>query len=215
MIKGINKGMNTSNYIILAIFVIFITFIYLYRHKIFMINNKKESFTLIDDEVVFDKTISTQKIRIEETKKKYSPIVFENGIGLKLLIRFDMFINSINESEGWSDTFDSYKPIFKFGDSIYIIYNPKSSNLKVQIKYRNSSYYDQWWDIDKEILQQKWNNIVVEINGRRSNLFINNKLIKSIVGPNVPLLTQNPKEYILIGGDNFQGKLKKMVIEYN
>lgn len=207
---------DTSNYVVLVILTIIITIIYLYRHKIFGINNKKDTFTLINEEVNFDDKIPSQKIRIHDTKKKYSPIVFDNGVGLKLLVKFDIYINSINGSNGWGGTYDSYKPIFSFGgDSLNIIYNPKKSKLKIQIKYRNSLYYDQFWEINTDILRQKWVNIAVEINSRKTNLFIDNILKKSIIGPNVPLLTNNSKEFISIGGGGFHGKLKNMVIEYN
>lgn len=210
-----NSTYSMTNYIILIIIIVFIMLIYLYRHKIFIIDNKKETYTLIDDEFMFNNDTQAQSIRIQDTKKEYSPIVFDNGVGLKFNVKFNIYISALSESDGWNDTYDSYKPVFKFGDGISIIYNPKDSKMKVNIRYRNSSYYDQWWNINTEIPQQKWTEIMVEINGRKSNLYKDGKMIKSMIGPNVPLLPQNSKEFISIGGGNFQGKLKNMVIEYN
>lgn len=207
---------NTMNYVFLAIFIIIITFIYLYRHRIFMIDNKKESYTLIDDMEIVDNDFG-HKIRIHDTRKEYSPIVFDYGNGLRFAIKFEIYISSTNESKGWEGTYNNYKTIFKFGDSVYVSYNPKTSNLKTEIRYKNSSYYDQWKSIDTFIPLQKWLNIKLTIDNRIINLFIDDNLHKTIQMPNVPLLTQNSKEFILIGekGSNIQGKIKKMVIEYN
>ena len=213
-----NMKSNTMNYIFLAIFIIIISFIYLYRHRIFMINNKQELYTLIDEVEVIDKDFG-HKIRIHDTKKEYSPIVFDYGNGLRFSVKFEIYISSTNESKGWENTYNNYKNIFRFGDSIYINYNPKTSNLKTEIRYKNSSYYDQWKSIDIVIPQQKWLNVKLTVDNRIINLFIDDKLHKTIQMPNVPLLTQNSKEYIIVGAkeskSNIQGKIKKMVIEYN
>ena len=213
-----NMKSNTMNYIFLAIFIIIISFIYLYRHRIFMINNKQELYTLIDEVEVIDKDFG-HKIRIHDTKKEYSPIVFDYGNGLRFSVKFEIYISSTNESKGWENTYNNYKNIFRFGDSIYINYNPKTSNLKTEIRYKNSSYYDQWKSIDIVIPQQKWLNVKLTVDNRIINLFIDDKLHKTIQMPNVPLLTQNSKEYIIVGAkeskSNMQGKIKKMVIEYN
>ena len=110
-------------------------------------------------------------------------------------ISFWFFVNSINSS---GKPYDKYCSILNYGGKPNILYNPNSNTLIItmvktdmkQVDVDNSSKktYTKLDDsgnkilyTNKNLLLQKWNNVVINYNGGTLDIFYNGKLVRSYV----------------------------------
>lgn len=136
--------------------------------------------------------------RIENSKIKKS---IES---IQFSYSFWLYLDNVSGSEHWSDNYYTDKNILKKGDSPIISYNPKHNILKVGMKTKTDNENIEVFHLDNIKLQQ-WTHIVLCVDNRNFDVYINGNLYKSYKLGNVPILNN---ESLILGSRNIMnGKI--------
>lgn len=241
----INKIKTNNNQFIylslsICIIVLFITFIYYEFYYIKKINNKKklkydnnkivlldkinnkgksyyfkqEFGTDVESNVVINKDgmeITNYDKYISYPKdNKINNIEFNN-----ITISIDIKLPYIYSNKEWNNTYQSYKPIIKFGSSPIISYNPYKHQLILSILYKDNPNTVKVKNIYiNDIYIEKWMNIIFVIENRKIKIYSNKKLIKYDILDGVPILNLSDNYIIKMGQykNNFNGLINNITL---
>tara|TARA_Y100001970_G_C14242059_1_gene865533 strand:+ start:3499 stop:4188 length:690 start_codon:yes stop_codon:yes gene_type:complete len=111
--------------------------------------------------------------------------------GIQYSYSFWLYIDNISGSEHWKDNYYTDKVIFKKGYSPIVYYNPKENNIKIGIKTKTDRENVETHIINNVKLQQ-WTHIVLCIDNRNLDVYLNGSLYKSYKLNNVPIFDNQP-----------------------
>ena len=172
--------------IIIIIIIIIITCVILYNKNI-----KKTRFIML-------KNIVDSKNKIIINNKKLDLPITNKGLGFTLSLCINI--------DNWDYNYDKRKYIIKW-DNCNIWLEKKNNSLYVSVPIFNQS--NQEIITYKNIKLQKWINIIIILDNRNLDLWINGQLINSKYLNNVPNLKHNNLLICPKGG--FSGKISNIV----
>ena len=104
-----------------------------------------------------------------------------------------------------NESYTRYTTIWNFGEKPLIQYKASTNSLRVVVQTEKK---DKVVYVKHNVLLQKWNHLVINYSGGTLDIFLNNKLVKSIPSL-VPYMTYDS---IVVGKDGgLNGKIKKVV----
>lgn len=103
--------------------------------------------------------------------------------------------------------------LLEWGKSVYILYEPLRNELQLVVNtvVTNSQHYQQF-RFSNAVGIQKWNMVTISFDNRNVDLFVNGKLLRSIVLYNVPIFDEN--KWTTCSQVSFTGKLTAMRFFY-
>jgi len=129
-------------------------------------------------------------------------------------ISWKMKIANIPSNFLWNSSYDQGKPIIMNGGCPNIYYKPVDNILTFEFEMLDTQLQPLYKNIYlKDVPVQTWFTIVVVVESRRANIFLNGDLKYSYLLPTVPL---KPKGQFKLGSinNNFLGKINN-VVYYN
>ncbi len=186
----------TIGLFLVLIFIIVGIIAYIYRDR--TIHN------VIVDDVLF---------LADDVNMKYSyKLLPESLEGEKYTFSFWININNIPESAHWDTDVNSPKGIISHFDSPNVTYLVKQGILRVTVGYKDEEGMPGKYNFDlKNFKYQKWENVVVVVDNRSVDLYINGNLDRSTYLPNVPWIS-NDNLFVGQAQNNFKGHVG--LIEY-
>ena len=146
-------------------------------------------------------------------EKKKVVGVFENLDNLDISSNYNFAISCkiwINpQPKSTSSAYNKQTPLLNYGDIIVIYYNKNKLEIYAATTHDNYGYSNKLIKVYevKDILYQRWNNIVINYFGGTLDLFLNNELILSQINI-TPLLFPNQ---IICGSENgINGGIKSL-----
>jgi len=190
--------MNYKTVGLLIVLVIIIVAIILYIYRDRTIHN------VIEDDVVF---------LADDTNLIYSyKLMPESVEGEKYTFSFWVNITNIPESAHWDSDVNIPKGIISHFDSPNVTYIVKEDILRVTVGYKDEGGMAGRYNFNlKNFKYQKWENIIVVVDNRSVDIYINGELDRSAFLPNVPWIS-NDNLYIGQAGNNFNGHVA--LVEY-
>lgn len=190
--------MNYKTVGLLIVLVIIIVAIILYIYRDRTIHN------IIEDDVVF---------LADDTNLIYSyKLMPESVEGEKYTFSFWVNITNIPESAHWDSDVNIPKGIISHFDSPNVTYIVKEDILRVTVGYKDEGGMAGRYNFNlKNFKYQKWENIIVVVDNRSVDIYINGELDRSVFLPNVPWIS-NDNLYIGQAGNNFNGHVG--LVEY-
>tara|TARA_B100000787_G_scaffold170220_1_gene164923 strand:- start:919 stop:2130 length:1212 start_codon:yes stop_codon:yes gene_type:complete len=132
-------------------------------------------------------------------------------VGIKFTYSLWLYIRNIPENALWNTSYKYKKNIIAKYGSPNIKYIPFSNTLVFEISYRDTNDEVTIYDINVENIKiQKWNHVVITLDGRYTNIFIDGKLIKHILIPSVPFI-YNKNLFIGDKENDFNGYISTAV----
>jgi hypothetical protein len=145
------------------------------------------------------KLLKGEVVRLDKLTNITSDVIISDKHNYNYAISFWYMLDAYS-----SDIKNAYlneNNILKINDKIFIIYDPKSNTLKISQNTQEDVYI-------KEVLFQKWNNIILNYYSGTLDIFYNGNLVKSLVDY-VPLMEISNLE---IGKENgVSGLLRNLV----
>jgi hypothetical protein len=140
----------------------------------------------------FNTFISNEKLPLSKTGNSFSYSLWIN-------------IQNVAESSEWYSNVNYKKPILYRYGSPNINYYPKDHNLQIQMTYKDKQDDVNYYNIDLTTLpMQKWVNIVIILENRNIDVFVNTVRNRSAQLPNVPFI-YNRNVYMGESDNNFNG----------
>lgn len=213
------KYNKNTGYYILGISIIAILIVIIYNNKLIFKPTRNMSLLESGETVEYDENTEIIKSISSLNGVKYN--LFSLGKGYKLEISFMIKIPNTSGSENFHSSYNRDKPIIRFGESPTIYFNHRDNKIKVFIKYvdldMNLNQIDREYVIEHRLYLQKWNHILLSINGKNINLVINGINVRSKLLHFVPKITTNLNENVVIGqkNNNIIGQLKDVLININ
>lgn len=165
----LSESMKTKIYemaflvILLIMLIIYLIYRYIYA--------KENEPVLVWNRTPFNDTKILKSKKIKKSKN-----------GIQLTYSMWLYINNAPENAGWNKSFKAPKTIISQGYSPAIALIPFTNKLIFGITSSCQSYiYDIVF-----LPSQKWNHVVMIIDNRHVDFFINSKLYKSIMLPYIP-----------------------------
>lgn len=151
------------------------------------------------------------RLDIKETKFISNIKLPPSNIGIKFTYSLWLYINNIPENALWNTSYKYKKNIIKKYGSPNIKYIPFTNTLVIEISYRDKNDEVTIHDINIDNIKlQKWNHLVVSLDGRHTNVYIDGKLIKHILIPSVPFI-YNKNLFIGDKNNDFNGYISNAV----
>ena len=136
----------------------------------------------------------------------------ESVEGEKYTFSFWVNITNIPESAHWDTDVNIPKGIISHFDSPNVTYIVKEDILRVTVGYKDEGGMAGRYNFNlKNFKYQKWENIIVVVDNRSVDIYINGELDRSAFLPNVPWIS-NDNLYIGQAGNNFNGHVG--LVEY-
>jgi len=187
--------MNRKYIIGFSIFLIIVIIV------IFLLYNKNTSTNILNNPKKFNKLnslfISNRRLPNSIIGNKYS---------------YSLWIYFLNMAENaeWNANVNYKKTILYRNGSPNIYYYPLKNHLELQFAYKDKLNEIDYYKINIDTLNiQTWNNIIIVLNNRMIDIFINGKRYTSAYLPNVPII-YNKSLYIGEKNNNFNGYLNKI-----
>ncbi len=192
------------NYVIIIIIIISAFLLY-YNRTVFIDNNTK--IVLLNNQ----ETILTQDYEVKYNLQEINQRIFKCNNHINLT--FSIYPFSIENNVGWKSQYDSNKPIIMFETSPTIHYNVVKSIIIIAVKY-NDPAKDEYsiYETDFPILQQKWSIITISIVDTYIKIYVNGVVFKIAKVPYMPIYSSSGNFIIGQKNNNFQGKLKNIVL---
>ena len=129
----------------------------------------------------------------------------ESEVGIKSTYSFWIYFSNVPENAHWVNDYNEAKPIiFRYGTPD-VVYLPKHHQLKLSFTYKNPNNIKTKYDfILKDLDVQKWMNIIMVMNNRHIDIYLDGELHGSTILNSVPFLT---KKFLYLGqnNNNFNG----------
>ena len=166
---------------------------------VFFKNRSKRIHNVLVKELIFLNTDYNEYIS--------NDLLPESDIGIKSTYSFWIYFSNVPENAHWITDYNEHKPVlFRYGTPD-VVYIPKEHQLKLSFTYKNPSNLKTKYDfILKDLEVQKWMNIIMVMNNRNIDIYLDGELHSSTVLNSVPFLT---KKFLYIGqkNNNFNGYL--------
>jgi hypothetical protein len=150
---------------------------------------------------------------VDNVNLKYiSNLMPESKEGDKYTFSFWINVNNIPENAHWDSDVTIPKGIISHFDSPSVYYLVKEGTLKISIGYKDKLAINSKYDIHlKNFKYQTWENVIIVVNNRNVDVYLNGVLTKSVYLPNIPWIS-NENLYIGQAGNNFLGHVA--LVEY-
>ena len=156
----------------------------------------------------------TDKLDIKDTLFVSNIKLPPSGIGIKFTYSMWLYIRNIPENALWNSSYRYKKNIIKRYGSPNIKYIPYTNTLIVEISYRDENNEITLYSIQVKALKlQKWNHLVVTLNGRLTSIYIDGKIIKTQLIPSIPFI-YNKNMFVGDKVNDFNGFISR-AIYYN
>ena len=156
----------------------------------------------------------TDKLDIKDTLFVSNIKLPPSGIGIKFTYSMWLYIRNIPENALWNSSYRYKKNIIKRYGSPNIKYIPYTNILIVEISYRDENNEITLYSIQVKALKlQKWNHLVVTLNGRLTSIYIDGKIIKTQLIPSIPFI-YNKNMFVGDKVNDFNGFISR-AIYYN
>ena len=236
--------MNNSQFIYLSLTVLiitlFITFIYYEFYYLKKVNNKDKIILNSDVIILLDKKNnrgSPYHFKQEWGTDNYGSIILnkdqfeiphndryityprnEKSCSTQynnISISMDIKLPYIYSNKGWNKTYQSYKPIIKFGNSPVISYNPYNHQIILSILYKDNPNVVRVQNIYfNDVFIEKWMNIIFVIENRKVKIYLNKKLVKYDILDGVPMLQLSDNHLVKMGEykNNLNGYINNITL---
>jgi hypothetical protein len=132
-----------------------------------------------------------------------------SSIGIKFTFSLWLYINNIPENARWNSSYRYKKNIIKKYGSPDITYIPYTNTLIVEISYRDQNNEITLHSIPVQAIKlQKWNHLVVTLNGRYTSIYIDGKIVKHSLIPSIPFI-YNKNMFIGDKDNDFNGLISQ------
>ena len=192
--------------IIAILFFVFLVILIFYNR--FYKEGKKNQITLIGGPTKFNENFE-KSFQINELLQNRKNFMLDNK-GHGITLKWEMYIPNNSGSKHYNSSFNKLKNILTIGESPQIYYHPKKGYLSFIFKYLDNPFYSHYPEIKLENVPiQKWNKLVLIVDGRHVRVYLDGKLVKSITLPNILVLDFNE---LNVGkkNNNFLGLIKNM-----
>lgn len=168
---------------------------------------------ILRDRTIHNVIESDSAFLADDVNLKYSyKLLPESVEGEKYTFSFWININNIPESAHWDSDVNIPKGIISHFDSPNVSYLVKEDILRVTIGYKDEGGLPGRYNFNlKDFRYQRWENIIVVVDNRSVDIYINGNLDRSVFLPNVPWIS-NDNLYIGQAGNNFNGHVAR--VEY-
>jgi len=209
------KYNKNTGYYILGISIIAILIVIMYNHK--LIFKPTRSMILLEPNQIIEFDKDTEIIKSINSLYGVKNNLFPIGKGYKLEISFMIKIPNTSGSENFNSSYIEDKPILRFGNSPTIFFNHYDNKIKFFINYTTIDKTQSKYAIEYRLHLQKWNHVLLSINGMNINLIINGVNVKNKHLSFVPKITTNLNENVVVGqkNNNIIGKIKDVLININ
>jgi len=113
----------------------------------------------------------------------------ESDNGIKFTYSFWIYIKNVPENGHWNAKYNYPKYILYRYGSPNVVYFTKTNKIRIYMSYKDS-YADvvkDYVEID-DVTLQEWNNVVITINNRELDVYLDGKLYGSLILKNIPLI---------------------------
>tara|TARA_B100000989_G_C19529302_1_gene468743 strand:+ start:3566 stop:4294 length:729 start_codon:yes stop_codon:yes gene_type:complete len=150
---------------------------------------------------------------VDDVNLKYSATLMPESLeGEKYTFSFWVNVNNIPENGHWDSDVNIPKGIISHFDSPSVYYLVKEGILRISIGYKNKLGVNSRYNINlRDFKYQIWQNVIIVVNNKQVDVYLNGKLTKSILLPNIPWIS-NDNLYIGQAGNNFFGHVA--LVEY-
>jgi hypothetical protein len=150
---------------------------------------------------------------VDNVNLKYlSNLMPESNEGEKYTFSFWINVNNIPENAHWDSDVNTPKGIISHFNSPSVYYLVKEGALRISIGYKDKLAINAKYDIHlKNFKYQTWENVIIVVNNRNVDIYLNGVLTKSVYLPNVPWIS-NDNLYLGQAGNNFYGHVA--LVEY-
>lgn len=182
---------------------IFIYYVYYY---------KKDDSTTPIDLIVTDTHFANEYARTINLQNiiKNRDIVLATGQGYGITLECEMHIKNLSSNANWHGNFDSYRPVFRLGTSVQLMYNPKLNKFSFFLKCKKDENTIVYPDINiANPPLQKWFKLVIRTQDRTVDAYIDGQNVVSFLLPCVPLYNSG-NVYLGESNNNFNGQVRKM-----
>ena len=133
-----------------------------------------------------------------------------HNISIHMNIKFPY----IYPNKDWNSSYRDNKPIISFGSSPTISYNPYKNKLIITFQHMGFNNRRHTYSMEVDVYLQKWIDLMIVIETRKVKVYINRKLIKYDILPNVPILNFNNSSIVKIGeyNNNFNGEVNNITL---
>ena len=149
----------------------------------------------------------------DDVNLKYSyKLLPESVEGEKYTFSFWVNINNIPENAHWDSDVNVPKGIISHFDAPNVSYLVKPGILRITIGYKDEVGLAGRYNFNiKDFIYQKWENVVIVVDNRSVDIYLNGELDRSAFLPNVPWIS-NDNLYIGQAGNNFNSHVG--LVEY-
>jgi hypothetical protein len=174
----IQKEATTTNFILLIIVVImYLSYFVFYPY--FMYNQQTQDGLLLVNNPI--------SIRNKTTLASYQTLQGSEKFDYQYGVSFWLYLDSENPSINLAS--NKYTSVINYGDKFQLEYNVRLNTMRlvtlkngIQTTDKANKSYDELYNVifeKKDILLQKWNNIMINYNGGTLDIFYNGSLEKS------------------------------------
>jgi hypothetical protein len=196
--------------------ILFIGILVLVFYKYLYIGISKERSYLIKDTLDINQTYqqTIQLTDLFDITSRDAITLSGTPEGEGLTFVWNMYIPYYTPERIWFTSYNKDKPILRIGDSPQIVFNPKDTSLKVQVKYKSTQFTSHFPVIElKDIPMQKWNRFVVIVKSNEVKIYLNGniKIHKKLANP---IIINNADIDLGEVNNNIIGKISNFEIIY-
>jgi hypothetical protein len=158
-------------------------------YVIYKFPNLKEKINLQGGKQLINKPVHLNKFNVIAS---YEDLNGSDNFEYEYAISFWVFVNSYNPSTT-NNSYDRYVSIMNYGNNPNVLYNINTNSLMVtMVQTELVDTNNNTFELDangnriifvkKNLLLQKWNNIIINYSGGTLDVFLNGDLVKSTVG---------------------------------
>ena len=148
-------------------------------------------FVYFTDKTVHNMIQEDPVFLVDDVNLKYlANLMPESREGEKYTFSFWINVNNIPENAHWDSDINTPKGIISHFDSPSVYYLVKEGTLRISIGYKDELAINSKYNIDlKDFKYQTWENVIIVVNNRSLDIYLNGVLTKSAYLPNIPWIS--------------------------